>query len=287
MNKIGVIQGRLSPQLRGKIQAFPIGTWEEEFHLAKECGLEGIELVIDSYKWEENPLWSDEGTKRINELSQESGIEIISVDPLYLTERGLISNESSICEERLQFMRRIIPNCKKLGMKYILMPIVINPDLELTASLKSKENRPFLIDFLKRCLEIADNYNLKIALETALNATEIIDLIDELNSSSVVVCYDTGNSAYFGNDISPDLEKLSKLLVEVHIKDHKNTDTNGIPISYYNSVKLGTGDVDFSSVFDTLLKINFTGTYILQMARGDNHIGVVKSSLEFLKGHLH
>ena len=72
-------------------------------------------------------------------------------------------------------------------MQYILKPIVINPDLKVTAQLKSKNNRPFLIKFLKQCLEIVDIYGLKLALETALDADEIIDLIDELNTTSVVL----------------------------------------------------------------------------------------------------
>ena len=283
---VGIIQGRLSPPLHNKIQAFPIGTWDKEFYIAKECGFDGMELVIDSYKWEENPIWSDAGCERINEISQKSGIEIISVDPLYLTERGLISNNSEICEERLNFMEKIIPNCKKLDMKYILMPIVIHPDIEIITKLKSKENRPFLLDFLRQSLEIAEDFGLKLALETALNAQEIIDLIEDLNSSSIVVCYDTGNSAYFGHDILTDVEKLSEFLVEVHIKDHKNTDDDGVPINYYNSVEVGTGDVDFPSVFETLKKINFNGSYILQMARGDDHIKVAKSTLEFVKNYI-
>ena len=144
MNKIGIIQGRLSPPLRGKIQSFPLETWEKEFDIAKKCGFDGMELVIDSFKWEKNPLWSEKGTERICELSQESGIEIMSLDPLYLTERGLLYNDKGTIKERFDFMKKIIPNCKKLGMNYILMPIVINPDLDILSNLKSKDNRVFL-----------------------------------------------------------------------------------------------------------------------------------------------
>ena len=72
-------------------------------------------------------------------------------------------------------------------------------------------------------------------------------------------------------------------MVEIHIKDHKNTDKEGTPINYFNSVSLGTGDVDFDVVFDISNKNDFTGTYILQMARGTDHIGVAKSSLDFVR----
>ena len=46
-------------------------------------------------------------------------------------------------------MEKIIPNCKKLDMQYILMPIVINPDLKITAQHKSKNNKKAAIGVLK------------------------------------------------------------------------------------------------------------------------------------------
>tara|TARA_B100000029_G_C17490317_1_gene928885 strand:- start:161 stop:1051 length:891 start_codon:yes stop_codon:yes gene_type:complete len=282
-NKIGIIQGRLSPPLNGKIQSFPINVWEKEFPIANECGFDGIELVIDSDNWIENPLYTQEGTDKILQISEKTGLEIFSVDPLYLTERGLMSNDPIICSERLEFMKNIIPNCYQLGMKYIIMPIIINPDLGVTEKLKSKTNMIYLKEFLKHCLDITIKYDVGLALETALNGEEILELIDELDSTSIYVCYDTGNSSYFGHNIESDLNLLSDLLVEVHIKDHSATDENGHQINYYNSVELGTGDVDFNLVFNTLSKINFSGNYILQMARGEDHIGVAKSSLNFVK----
>lgn len=285
-NELGIIQGRLSPPLHGKIQAFPIDTWESEFALARDCGLDAMELVMDSYEWKTNPIWTDKGCQRIIELSQEAGIDVISIDPLYLTERGLLSNSAEISRERIDTMKKIIPNCSKIGMDYILMPIMINPSKDVTAMLKSDKNWPYVVDFLRSCLEIAEDYGIRFALETALDADEIFDLMDDLKSSSTGVCYDTGNSAYFGHDILADLEKLSQFLVEVHIKDVKNTDRNGNPVSFFNSVELGTGDVDFTAVFDLLNKIGFGGAYVLQMARGDDHVGVVKSALAYVKEFL-
>ncbi|PPR43974.1 MAG: hypothetical protein CFH21_00574, partial [Alphaproteobacteria bacterium MarineAlpha5_Bin11] len=140
-NKIGIVQGRLSPTINNKIQAFPFHTWQDEFTIAKKIGFYGIEWVMDSIDWELNPILSDEGCKEVINLSKETGIEIISLDPLYLTERGLLSNSYSIIKERLSVMKKLIPNCNRVGMKYILMPVFIGPNLELVKRLKSKENR--------------------------------------------------------------------------------------------------------------------------------------------------
>ena len=284
---LGIIQGRLSPYTGGKIQSFPKNTWENEFILAKQLGLNTIELCLDSDDWEKNPIWTVQGTNRIKELTQETGIKPISLDPLYLAERGLRTNTKEITEERNKIMENVIPNCKELDMDYILMPVMIGPGIELSAELRSKNNRPNVLKFLKKTIEIARDYEIKLALETSLNAKETLNLMETLNSDYVVVCYDTGNSAFFGHDILSDIQKLSQFLVEVHIKDHKNTNKNGEKITSYNSVKLGTGDVDFHSVFNILNKNNFSGSYILQMARDNDHIGVAKYSIDFVKKFIH
>ena len=282
MSSLGIIQGRLSPYTGGKIQAFPKKTWESEFHIAKKLGLSTIELCLDSDEWTKNPIWSVEGTNRIKDLSEKTGIKAISLDPLYLPERGLISNTKEISEERNTIMKTVIPNCKKLGMDYILMPVMIGPSIELSAELRSKKNRPSILKFLNKSLEIARDYEMKFALETSLNAQETIELLETLDSDLIVVCYDTGNAAFFRHDILSDINKLSKYLVEVHIKDHKNTDESGNKIINYNSVKLGTGDVDFNSVFNILKKNKFNGSYILQMARDEDHIDIAKYSIDFV-----
>ena len=47
MNKVGFMQGRLSPILDNKIQAFPFDHWEQEFSIAKELGIKCMEWTLD------------------------------------------------------------------------------------------------------------------------------------------------------------------------------------------------------------------------------------------------
>ena len=47
MNKIGIMQGRLSPPIDGRIQAFPINDWESEFEKASKIGFDCIEWIFD------------------------------------------------------------------------------------------------------------------------------------------------------------------------------------------------------------------------------------------------
>ena len=49
-HRIGVMQGRLSPMIDGRIQAFPWPYWKEEFKVAEQLGIDLIEWTLDQDK---------------------------------------------------------------------------------------------------------------------------------------------------------------------------------------------------------------------------------------------
>ena len=71
-NPIGVMQGRLLPKYKGRYQAHPVGYWQDEFPKAAELGLDCIEFILDYNDAEQNPLMTQEGSKKfklfVNEL---------------------------------------------------------------------------------------------------------------------------------------------------------------------------------------------------------------------------
>ena len=72
MNQIGIMQGRLSPPVAGRLQAFPWKSWEEEFDHARLCGFDTIEWLFQADRHEENPIWIGTGREKIRRL-QTSG----------------------------------------------------------------------------------------------------------------------------------------------------------------------------------------------------------------------
>ena len=54
-SRIRIMQGRLSKPINGKIQSFPINSWENEFYLARNIGFELIEWVLDE-NVKDNPI---------------------------------------------------------------------------------------------------------------------------------------------------------------------------------------------------------------------------------------
>ena len=73
------MQGRLSPQVNGRIQAFPPKHWKSEFKIAEKIGIKKIEWTIDDEGFYENPLLSSKGRKKIKELLNKHKIKLNSV----------------------------------------------------------------------------------------------------------------------------------------------------------------------------------------------------------------
>ena len=71
IEKIGFMQGRLSPIVNGKIQSFPWGTWKEEIVSAKSIGISIMEWTLDQERLYENPLMTSLGQKEIMEICKE------------------------------------------------------------------------------------------------------------------------------------------------------------------------------------------------------------------------
>ncbi len=73
------MQGRLSPPVDGRIQAFPWEHWEAEFPKAAGIGLSLMEWTLDHEGLAENPLMTSVGRSMIRDLATEYGVTVPSV----------------------------------------------------------------------------------------------------------------------------------------------------------------------------------------------------------------
>ena len=70
--RYGIMQGRLSPLVGNKIQAFPKNHWQKEFFEIKKNGLKIIEWTLDYRNLNKNPLITTSGKKKIKYLSKKN-----------------------------------------------------------------------------------------------------------------------------------------------------------------------------------------------------------------------
>ena len=78
-NSIGVMQGRLSPLIGNKIQAFPSNNWQNEFKELPKTSLNLIEWTLDYKNLSSNPLMTTKGKKKIKHLKKKYSIKINSI----------------------------------------------------------------------------------------------------------------------------------------------------------------------------------------------------------------
>ena len=246
MSKFGIIQGRLTQSPHGCLQWFPQKEWKKEFVNATKLGINFIELIAEINHNSSNPIWTDDGIEQIKKTANANNIALYSLCNDYIIENSIHS------ENTIKQNIDLLNQCNKLGIKKYIMPFFNKSEI-------NHKNIEKFIEPLNVIADIAYNYKIQISLETILTGEELINLLNALNNKNIYVVYDTGNRVAFGHDLSKDIELLSNKINHIHIKDKNRNNQNVI---------LGTGLVNFSDVFKSLMKINYQGPYVFETTRG-------------------
>jgi L-ribulose-5-phosphate 3-epimerase len=267
-NKLGVMQGRLLPKYQGRYQAFPVGSWQSEFNIAKHCGIDLIEFILDYNDSEDNPLLSDNGVVLIKNLTKESGISVKTICADYFMEAPLHSVDESIAKKSLEVLKRLILSSSNLGVTDIVIPCVDH------SSLESKEAVSRFVQQITKIINLIEEKNINLSLETDLAPKPFVKLLNQLNSKNITVNYDIGNSASLGFDSDYELDAYGARISDIHIKDRI---LNGGP------VMLGEGNADFDKFFNKLKFFDYQGPFIMQAYRDEEGVEIFKKQLQWVK----
>ena len=265
---MGVMQGRLLPKYSGRYQAHPFGYWKKEFVIAAEIGFEYIEFILDHNDAELNPLMSDEGLNEIIEQVGKTNVEVKSVCADYFMEAPLHIADTKIGDESIKVLKRLMNNCKKIGVRDIVIPCVDQ------SSIKDEAAKQRFVNRLLPMQELAEKLSINLSLETDLGPDAFSSLLSKFASNRITVNYDTGNSASLGYDPIKEFESYGSRISDIHIKDRK---LKG------GSVILGTGDTNFKSFFKVLAKLDYDGPFILQAFRDDEGVAITKQQFDWVK----
>jgi hexulose-6-phosphate isomerase len=268
MNLIGIMQGRLSPRPYPLLQAFPWNSWEKEFVLAKQCQSDSIEWVFEADNYWDNPIWSDDGIRKIRSCITETGVLVRTLCADYFMDHPFFRVSKEDQGKSIDILQKLIVQSARIGVQTILIPV-----LEV-AEIQNQTEKAELKKALEQCLGTAEATNVKLGLEAELPAAEYLELVNSFNSPFVGAYYDTGNTAACGYDMRTDLELLRKVLVGIHVKDRKQGGS---------SVPLGNGDANFSEGIPYLYQQGFQGAFILQTFFDDDPLGTAKTGLQFVR----
>lgn len=262
MNKIGFMQGRLSPLIDGKIQAFPWPYWQNEFSIAAENDFGIMEWTLDQERLYENPLMNATGRAKIRQLMSQYNVTIPSLtgDCFMQAPFYKIAKQR---ESLLKDLNNIISACADLGIQIILIPLVDNGRLE------NNQQEKTLVEGLAEFKSTLKNSKIKISFESDFEPLRLTKFIEQLEPEYFGITYDIGNSAALGYKPNEEIQAYGHRIINVHIKDR---------ILGGTTVPLGQGDADIPAALKALDHIGYNGNYILQTARADNddHIGILR-----------
>jgi inosose dehydratase len=110
------------------------------------------------------------------------------------------------------------------------------------------------------------------------NATDIWDHVKDLDPR-IGICIDIGHTTRDGQDPSADIERYSKRIFDIHIKDVDK------PVKEGKTVEIGRGIIDIPKVVATLRKIKFTGKCSLEFEKDmKDPLAGIAESIGFFKG---
>lgn len=259
--QIGIMQGRLSPQIGSKIQAFPIEHWREEFLLAKKIGYSAIEWIVET-PLTLNPLLTSAGIEEINDCILNTGVKVdyICAD-VYMEKPFFVQEELN---NNLELLTKIITFGSKIGAKCIEIPFVDN------SSLKDNSKNKEVALQIKEVLPLAQQLGMQISLETDLEPKSFREFLLSFDSDAIKANYDIGNSASLGFSTQEEIEFIGDLIANVHVKDRK----------YLGStVPLGTGNANIRLALTLLSQIDYQGGITMQAAREVDNLENAKEQL--------
>jgi hexulose-6-phosphate isomerase len=266
-NEIGIMQGRLSPRVDGKIQAYPASTWQKEFEIAQEIGYAAIEWIVEK-PVETNALMTDSGKAEIKKVIASTGVRIDYVCADIFMQQPLVRMTEETKSQNKEYLATILKNAKEVGAIGVEIPLVDN------SSIKNETEKQELIDVMQDAFRIAKDMDLKISLETDLPPIDFKVLLENIDLDYVQANYDIGNSASLGFDPKEELEAYGVKILNVHVKDRKLGST---------TVPLGTGNANINYVFQKLQEFGYSGGLTMQAARGENDIETAKEQLKYVR----
>lgn len=261
-DRIGFMQGRLSPPVDGKIQAFPARYWREEFLTGQRLGFARLEWTLDQEGLADNPLMTPAGRAEIEGLAKAHNVKVSSVTGDCFMQAPFWKCSGSARERLYATFESVIGSSSQAGAKLVVVPLVDN------GALAGRAHEAVLLERMRDATPLLRKTGVRIAFESDYAPEWLAAFIARFPSDSFGINLDIGNSASLGWEPQSEIGLLGERIINVHVKDR--------PVGGA-TVPLGEGDADLASVFRLLKMRDYRGFLILQTARASDgdHVGVL------------
>jgi L-ribulose-5-phosphate 3-epimerase len=236
--KVGLIDLMLLK--RQKLGAIP---------LTQQIGADGLEVDMGGLGTRptfDNQLLTDSVRKQFLDKAKELKVELFS-----LAMTGYYAQ--SFCG-RAEYKRSIedcIATMKLMNIKIAFLPLGVQCDLK-----KRPEVRDSVVARLKLDVKMAEAAGVVIGIETALNATEEVQLLKEINSKGIKIYFNFSNPLKEGRDLTRELQILGKdRICAIHATNKDSVWLENDP------------QIDMPKVRATLDKMKWSGWLVIERSR--------------------
>ena len=260
-DRLGFMQGRLSPMVDGRIQAFPARHWRDEYPAAARLGLALMEWTLDHDGLDANPLMSGAGRAEIAALGARHGVAVETITGDVFMQQPFWKAADGARDALLAAFDRVLDAAAAAGARIVVVPLVDN------GSLGTGGEDALMAAMLARAGALRRR-GLTIAFESDYPPAALAAFIARFPADVFGVNYDTGNSAALGFDCGDEIAAYGGRIFNVHVKDRVRGGT---------TVPLGAGAADLPRALALLRRSGYGGRYVLQTARAadGDHAGAL------------
>lgn len=216
---------------------------------AKELGLDGLEVIVRN-----NELMAPD-QRRLAELRAAKEASHLEISSLMLVEHnsasGIASSDPGVAERASQSVQRAIDWAATLGARVVLVPFFG------AAEIRNAEDFERVGNAFRKICPYAASKSVFLGFESTLPADDVLKMIEYVGEEGFGCYFDTGNTAFFGQDVVTEIQKLGRHIVQVHIKD-----THGVP----GVCVLGHGLVDFPASAQALREAGYEAWIVCESA---------------------
>ena len=217
--------------------------------LTKDIGADGVEIDMGSLGQREtfdNQLAKPEIRQQFIDKAKELNLEICS-----LAMTGFYAQSFATRPTYERMLQDCFDTMKALSVKVAFLPLGTQGDLR-----KNPELRPAIVERLKVVGRMAQKAGVVVGIETALDATGEVALLDEIGSKHIQIYFNFSNPLKEGRDLNQELRILGrKRICQMHA-----TDEDGVWLQ--NNTRL-----DMQKVKQTLADIGWQGWLVIERSR--------------------
>lgn len=245
-------------------------SWKEKFQLVHDLGFNFLEFSIDESDERLARLdWTREQRVEFRQAMWETHSRINTMMLSGHRRYPLGSKDPKVRQKSLEMMQKAVDLAVDLSIHNIQMAgydVFYEPKTDLS--------RELYVENLAKCVHMAAKKMVMLSIETMddpfINSmTKIAHYKTQVHSPWLQAYPDLGNlSAWPENDVPAQLEQYADNIAAIHLKD-----TKAVTPTFkgqFKNVPFGEGCVDFEGLLKELARLNYNGSYTIEMWTGDN-----------------